>query len=128
MQLYLTVLATASSAAFWLSWLIQLFIAIAGSYSEYAPLEPAFGESFLKGIPVYQAHEQNMYYSWQRLIVVSFGFLFFSIFLDSIANDICAHYLACCVYDDSLAFAKQIKKDRATRAAKELQDHDIACR
>ena len=67
-------------------------------------------------------------YSWQRLYVVSVGFLFVSIFLDSISNDICAHYLACSVYDDSLAFAKQIKIERATRAAKELQEHDIACR
>merc|ERR1719506_3045972 len=128
MQLYLTVLATASSASFWVSWLNLMFLSVAGGLSAYAPLEPAFGESFLKGIPVYEAHEEGTNYSWQRLYVVSVGFLFVSVFLDSISNDICAHYLACSVYDDSLAFAKQIKIERATRAAKELQEHDIACR
>merc|ERR1719463_991045 len=51
-----------------------------------------------------------------------------SIFCDSICNDVCAHYLACAVYDETLFKAKQIKRERAQRAARELQEHDIACR
>ena len=54
--------------------------------------------------------------------------LIFSIFLDSVCNDICAHYLACAVYDKTLSEAKKIKTERALRAARELQDHDIACK
>merc|ERR1719160_1396119 len=115
-----------------MGWLNVFFVVIASGLSAYAPLEPAFGESFLKGIPLYELHEimpaLEYNFSWERLYVVSVGFLFFSVFLDSISNDICAHYLACSVYDDSLAFSKQIKIERATRAAMELQEHDIACR
>ena len=110
--------------------LLYFFCAV--SYGHFAPLEPAFGDSFLIGFPGVEDEERmglgNAKTADGRLFITSILFLLFSIFLDSICNDVCAHYLACCVQDDSLAIAKQIKKERATRAAKELQDHDIACR
>ena len=51
-----------------------------------------------------------------------------SISLDSIWNDTCAHYLAFAIDDSTLRSAKLLREERASRAAKELRTHDIACR
>ena len=53
--------------------------------------------------------------------------LFTIIILDSAFNDMCVHLLACGVQEDHLDAARQIKMQRALRAANELREHDIAC-
>jgi hypothetical protein len=55
-------------------------------------------------------------------------YFIYSLFFDSICNDACAHILAIAVDDKSLQTAKQVKEERAQRAANELRDHDLACR
>ena len=52
--------------------------------------------------------------------------MWISLTLDSICNDVCTHYLAVYVVDDTLITAQRIAQERASRAADELRRYDVA--
>lgn len=51
-----------------------------------------------------------------------------TIVFDSLCNDLCAYVLAFTVYDGSLSVAQQAVAERSRRGARELKQHDVACR
>ena len=46
--------------------------------------------------------------------------------MDSICNDLCAHWMMNTVSERSLRQAQTVVEDRAERAARELMQHDVA--
>jgi hypothetical protein len=62
----------------------------------------------------------------ERLAQLSSFFLFVAVFVDSICNDLCSHWMMLTVFDGSLRQAQTVIEDRVERAAKELRQHDVA--
>ena len=53
-------------------------------------------------------------------------FLYVAVFVDSICNDLCAHWMMLTVSARTLRQAQTVVEDRVERAAQELQQHDVA--
>jgi hypothetical protein len=60
------------------------------------------------------------------LAQLSNGFLYVTVFVDSICNDLCAHWMMLTVSARSLRNAQSVMEERAERAAQELRQHDVA--
>ena len=58
--------------------------------------------------------------------VMSLTIQYYSLFFDSIFNDVATHYLAVYVVDDALVTAQRVAEERASRAADELRSYDVA--
>ena len=62
----------------------------------------------------------------KRLAQMSNFLLYFTVFVDSICNDLCAHWMMNTVSERTLRQAQNVVEDRAERAARELMQHDVA--
>ena len=96
-QLFSTFFAMATGSVYWVCWFLGLGLINVEDTSRMV-------EGLLN-----QMHDSHLSIF---MVVVPL-----SVFLDSICNDICAHYIAFSVDDKTLRAAKQVRIERASRAA-----------